>query len=147
MLFSRSMILALASAFFGIAHSDTTSNISCKSNTRYPNQCQITKIFNNLSEGNFTAFFEHVADDVHWTFMGNSPLSGQYYNRTTFIVSTIERLANTLDPAHPSKLVLTNVIGGGDDEWSVQELHGTGICKNGEMLQVFRVGVAVNIAL
>ena len=63
--------------------------------------------------------------------MGTHPLAGQYHNRTIFVVDAIERLANTLDQAHPSKLTLTRVIGGGDEEWSVQELHGTGVCKNG----------------
>jgi hypothetical protein len=31
-------------------------------------------------------------------------------------------------------LTLTHVAGGGDEEWSVQELHGLGLCKNGTIL-------------
>jgi hypothetical protein len=49
---------------------------------------------------------------------------------------------NTLDKTHPTTLVLAKpVIGGGDEEWSVQELHGTGLCKNGKLdgLELFSV--------
>ena len=98
---------------------------------KYPSECEITKIFDNLNQGNFTAFFEHVADDVHWTLMGTHPLAGQYHNRTIIITDAIERLANTLRPEPAATLNLTQVIGGGDSEWSVQELHGYGIAKNG----------------
>jgi hypothetical protein len=31
-----------------------------------------------------------------------------------------------------TSLRLLDVIGGEDSEWSVQELHGLGVCKNGE---------------
>jgi hypothetical protein len=65
------------------------------------------------------------------TLMDCHPLAGQYHNRTVFAVDALKRLDNTIDPTHPAKLVLTSVICGGDEEWSVQELHGTGICKNG----------------
>jgi hypothetical protein len=51
--------------------------------------------------------------------MGTHLLAGQYHNRTIFVVDAIEHLANTLDQAHPSKLVLTSLIGGGEGEWSV----------------------------
>ena len=98
----------------------------------YPSECEITKIFDNLSQGNFTAFFEHVADDVHWTLMGTHPLAGQYHNRTLVITDAIERLANTLRAEPAPGLNLTQVIGGGN-EWSLQELHGYGIAKNGRL--------------
>lgn len=64
--------------------------------------------------------------------MGTHPLAGEYHNRTIFIADTLERLANTEDPSNPLTLSVTNIIGGGNDEWSVQELHVLGSCKNGK---------------
>ena len=66
--------------------------------------------------------------------MGTHPLAGTYNNRTVFVEDTLERLGATFSSNHPSSLALTKVIGGGDEEWSVQELHGLGVCKNGEAL-------------
>jgi ketosteroid isomerase-like protein len=99
--------------------------------TKYPNKCQIAQTFNHLGEGNFTAFFAQVAPDVDWTLMGTHPLAGEYYNRTIFVADALERLGNTFVTG-TSTLNLVHIVGGGDEEWSVQELHGTGVCKNGE---------------
>lgn len=63
--------------------------------------------------------------------MGTHPLAGEYHNRTVFLTNAIERLANTLI-AGTSTLELVHIVGGGDEEWSVQELHATGVCKNGK---------------
>jgi hypothetical protein len=100
--------------------------------TKYPNECQISKVFENLAQGNFTAFLAHLAPDVSWTLMGTHPLAGVYHNRTIFAIDALARLSQTLDPAHPTSLELTSIIGGGHNEWSTQELHGLGICKNGK---------------
>ena len=102
------------------------------SHTTYPNQCRILEIFNYLATGSDEAFFAQVAPDVDWTVMGTHPLAGEYHNRTIFIADTLERLANTEDPSNPLTLSVTNIIGGGNDEWSVQELHVLGSCKNGK---------------
>jgi ketosteroid isomerase-like protein len=99
--------------------------------TKYPNKCQIAQVFNYLREDNFPAFFAHVAPNVHWTLMGTHPLAGEYHNRTIFLTNAIERLANTLIPG-TSTLELVHVVGGGDEEWSAQELHATGVCTNGK---------------
>jgi len=99
--------------------------------TKYPNQCQIAQIYSHLSEGNFSTFFAQVAPNVSWTLMGTHPLAGEYHNRTIFLTDAIERLANTLTTGS-SALNLVHIVGGGDEEWSVQELHATGVCKNGE---------------
>ena len=133
--------LFLTFVFVGLVYGDNTT---CQSNTKYPNQCQITKIFDHLSRGNFDAFFSHVAEDVQWTLMGTHPLAGEYHNRTIFIVDALKRLANTLTQAHPSKLELTSVIGGGDEAWSAQELHGTGVCKNGKLDILLRIRIIAN---
>ena len=112
------------------------SALSCSANqsvatTKYPNKCQIAQVFNYPGQVNLTAFFAHVlAPDVHWTLMGTHPLAGEYHNSTIFLKDALERLGNTL-VAGTSTLNLVHIVGGGDEEWSVQELHGTGVCKNG----------------
>jgi hypothetical protein len=63
--------------------------------------------------------------------MGTHPLAGEYTNRTIFAIDALARLANTLDPTKPAKLNLVHIVGGGDEEWSSQELHALGVCKNG----------------
>ncbi|KAF2490099.1 hypothetical protein BU16DRAFT_567193 [Lophium mytilinum] len=99
--------------------------------TKFPNKCEISKVFAHLAEGNFTAFLDQVTPDVQWTLMGTHALAGVYHNRTIFAVDALARLANTLDPAHKGSMKLTYIVGGGEEEWSVQELHGQGVCKNG----------------
>jgi ketosteroid isomerase-like protein len=123
-------------AFFSAlgAASYNTSCTSPVNRTKYPDKCHITTLFNYLSTGNTTAFFFQVSPDVQWTLMGTHPLAGQYNNRTIFIADALQRLDQTIDPAHAATLTPTHVAGGGDEEWSVQELHGLGICKNGKIL-------------
>lgn len=99
--------------------------------TKYPNKCQIAQIFDNLSKGNPKAFFAQVAPDVHWTLMGTHPLAGQYHNRTIFLADAVMRLDNTIING-TGTLELVHIVGGGDEEWSANELHGLGVCKNGE---------------
>ena len=65
--------------------------------------------------------------------MGTHPLAGEYSNRTIFLADAIVRLDNVLDPKKPTSLELTSIVGGGDEEWSLQELHALGVCKNGEL--------------
>ena len=118
-------LLTLVTAFLA------STQCTPQKHTTYPDKFHITEVFNCLSTGNDTAFFAQVAPDVHWTLMGIYPLAGQYHNRTVFITDSLRRLNNTIDPAHLSNLILTHVVGGGDEEWSVQELHGLGLCKSG----------------
>ena len=113
-------------------YSYTPNQSLCTPNTKYPNQCRIATIYNNLGQGNYTAFFSQVASDVHWTLMGTHPLAGEYSNRTIFLADAIVRLDNVIDPKRPTSLELTSIVGGGDEEWSLQELHALGVCKNGE---------------
>ena len=99
--------------------------------TPYPSKCQIAQIFNYPAEVNLTSFFSQVVlPDVHWTLMGTHPLAGDYHNRTVFLTDTLQRLSNTL-VTNTSTLNLVHIVGGGDEEWSVQEMHATGVCKNG----------------
>jgi uncharacterized protein len=131
MLYPAYILAALMASVPALSLSTTTGGGE-EVATKYPNQSEITQVFNFLDQGYFTAFFSRVAPDVNWTLMGTHPLAGVYNNLTIFAVDTLERLENTMDPTQPTTLKLVQVIGGGDSEWSVQELHGLGVCKNGE---------------
>ncbi len=63
--------------------------------------------------------------------MGTHPLAGQYHNRTLLLTDAIMRLDNTIVNG-TGTLDLVSIVGGGDEEWSSNELHGLGVCKNGE---------------
>jgi ketosteroid isomerase-like protein len=97
----------------------------------YPSECHIQKVFSYFEAGNFSAFFSQVSPSVHWTIMGTHPLAGSYHNRTIFLTDTLQRLGYTLDPTKPTSTKLYQIIGAGG-EWSGQEVHATGVCKNGE---------------
>jgi len=64
--------------------------------------------------------------------MGTHPLAGLYTNKTIFAEDALQRLSSTLDTSKGSKLEVTNLVGGGEDEWSTVELHATAVAKNGE---------------
>lgn len=129
----------IASVFATLASSppSATSSANPLSATgKYLDKNEITKLFNVFSQGNYTVFFSRVAPDVNWTMMGTHPLAGQYHNRTIFIADTLGRLKNTLRSSPPATMKLVHVVGG-DSEWSVQELHGLGVGKNGKLLLSF----------
>lgn len=63
--------------------------------------------------------------------MGTHPLAGEYHNRTIFLTDAVMRLDNTIVNG-TGTLDLVHIVGGGDEEWSAQELHALGVCKNGE---------------
>ena len=56
----------------------------------------VNRLFENLSTGNGSAFFDNVADDGHWTVMGTHPLAGVYKSKEDFLKKTFERLDKVL---------------------------------------------------
>ncbi|MGB8935833.1 MAG: nuclear transport factor 2 family protein [Candidatus Nitrosopolaris sp.] len=56
----------------------------------------VTKLFENLSTGKTSVFFDSVIDDVHWTVMGTHPLAGVYNSKADFLKHTFERLSKVL---------------------------------------------------
>ena len=102
------------------------------SNTTYPSKIQIAAVFSSLTGSNasYETFFAHVSPTVNWTIEGTHPAAGTYTNRTVLEV-TFARIAATGSKQHPLNIELLNIIGGGDEEWSVEELQVYGICKNG----------------
>ena len=51
---------------------------------------RIREIFKELENGNGTAFFEHVADNVDWIVEGTHPLAGRYRSKYDFRAHTFE---------------------------------------------------------
>jgi ketosteroid isomerase-like protein len=56
----------------------------------------VAKLYENLSTGKTSVFFDSVADDVHWTVMGTHPLAGVYNSKADFLKHTFERLSRVL---------------------------------------------------
>jgi ketosteroid isomerase-like protein len=56
----------------------------------------VRKLFKGLENGDGSAFFAHVADDVHWTVMGTHPLAGDYRSKADFIAGTFAKLGLVL---------------------------------------------------
>ncbi|KAL6897417.1 hypothetical protein GGI43DRAFT_385286 [Trichoderma evansii] len=98
----------------------------------YPSKDEITAIFSHLTGTNssYSSFFSHVSPAVNWTIQGTHPAAGQYTNRT-LLEATFARINAIGSKERPLALTLTNIVGGGVEEWSVQELEVLGYCKNG----------------
>ncbi|KAF2092993.1 hypothetical protein NA57DRAFT_61852 [Rhizodiscina lignyota] len=124
-------VFAFIAATFATPALANSNQTTSQTQSKYPDKGQITKIFNFLGDGNYTAFLSYVAPEVSWTIMGTHPLAGQYPTRTLFTTDALERLGNTFVVGQEASPKLVRVIGGGEEEWSVQQLHALGKCKNG----------------
>jgi uncharacterized protein len=87
----------------------------------------VREIFKGLEEGNGSAFFEHVDENVDWTVMGTHPLAGRYHNKTDFIAGTFAKLGKVLPKG--AQLHLENLIV--KDDQAVVELHSMATARNG----------------
>jgi uncharacterized protein len=72
----------------------------------------VKSLFTNLEDGESSAFFEHVADDVNWTVMGTHPLAGTYQTKAGFLAHTFARLDTILKEG--VVLRVTNILVDGD---------------------------------
>ncbi|HLB90740.1 MAG TPA: nuclear transport factor 2 family protein [Terriglobales bacterium] len=87
----------------------------------------VREIFKGLENGDGTAFFEHVADNVDWIVEGTHPLAGHYLSKKAFIEGTFTKLSQVLPNGaqlHVEDLLVK------DDE-AVVELHSLATAKNG----------------
>ncbi|WP_394838023.1 nuclear transport factor 2 family protein [Pendulispora rubella] len=63
----------------------------------------VQELFDAYAQGNSRPFFDHVADDVHWTITGTNMLSGEYHSKREFLDATYGRLARVLKgPVRPA---------------------------------------------
>jgi ketosteroid isomerase-like protein len=88
----------------------------------------VNRLFENLSTGNASAFFDNVADDVHWTVMGKHPLAGVYKSKDDFLKKTFERLDKVLKGGVILKVDHTFVSG----DTAVVEMNQTSTALNGK---------------
>jgi len=108
----------------------------------------VREIFKGLENGDGTAFFEHVADNVDWIVEGTHPLAGHYLSKKAFIEGTFTKLSQVLPNGaqlHVEDLLVK------DDE-AVVELHSLATAKNGLRFDnrycwvvYFRDGVIVRV--
>lgn len=98
----------------------------------YPNHAQIYNTFSHVAgtDANYTLFFDHVLDNVNWTIEGTHALAGQYNNKTVLEAAFL-RIDDTGSKGAPLLISIVNIIGGGGEEWSVEELQVLGVCRNG----------------
>jgi ketosteroid isomerase-like protein len=88
---------------------------------------RVREIFKGLENGEGSAFFQHVAENVDWTVMGTHPLAGHYLSKKAFIEGTFAKLGQVLP--YGAQLHTENVIVEGDQ--AVVELHSLATAKNG----------------
>jgi uncharacterized protein len=88
----------------------------------------VNQLFENLSTGKASAFFDNVADDVHWTVMGTHPLAGVYKSKDDFLKRTFERLDKVLKGGVILKVDHTFVSG----DTAVVEMNQTSTALNGK---------------
>lgn len=97
----------------------------------YPTREEITSIFKNMETGNYSEVFKHVSPNVDWTVMGMHPCAGRYKTLEDFQTATFARLGKIMkEPG--IRLVVRNVIGGGEQAWSTVELVAKAECLDGE---------------
>jgi hypothetical protein len=88
---------------------------------------RVREIFKGLENGDGTAFFERVADDVDWIVLGTHPLAGHYHSKEAFRDGTFAKLGKVLQNGaqlHVEDLIVK------DDQAAV-ELHSLATAKNG----------------
>jgi uncharacterized protein len=97
----------------------------------YPTIAEIHSLFANLSNGQGPLFFSRVVENVDWIIRGHSPMSGQYTSKADFQAKTLGLLNEKVLTA-PLKMYVDNVVGGGEQDQAVVEMHADSVCRNGE---------------
>nr|OQO23154.1 hypothetical protein B0A51_09640 [Rachicladosporium sp. CCFEE 5018] len=95
----------------------------------YPTAAEIHTLFAYLSTTHGDKFWSRVSPHVDWLVPGSNAASGHYHALADWMAGA----AGVLNKAFPEplQLVVTNVIGGGEQEWAVAELSADTTCKNG----------------
>jgi len=87
----------------------------------------VLETFRGLENGDGSAFFERVADDVDWTVMGTHPLAGHYLSKKDFREGTFARLGRVLTGG--AQLHVEHLLIKGTE--AIVELHSLATAKNG----------------
>jgi uncharacterized protein len=75
-------------------------------------RARIAHVFSAWAEGDTKPFFALVDDDVIWTVIGTTPISGRYESKREFLKGAFGRLGPRLEGVPRSKVV--NVLVDGD---------------------------------
>lgn len=108
--------------------------INAEGGCKYASRDRITALFSALAKKDYPTFFAAVVDNVNWTIQGTHPLSGQYHDKTTFVINTIARLARIQNNTAPNNMDTFNIVGGCNEEWSSQEISSHQVMLNGKLL-------------
>ncbi len=88
---------------------------------------RVREIFKGLENGDGSAFFGYVANDVDWIVMGTHPLAGHYRSKKDFIAGTFAKLARVLPQG--AQLRVEHLVV--NDDQAAVELHSLATAKNG----------------
>lgn len=80
----------------------------------------VIELFQQWEAGNSSAFFNAVADDVQWTAIGNTPISGVSHSKKEYLANTYQPLQKVFGGATSCKV--KQIIADGD--LVVVEWHG-----------------------
>ena len=98
----------------------------------YPSKQVVKSIFSHLAAADFDSFISYAQSDATWSLQSTTPLGTRFNDSKTFVQKTFGRCSRLMDPAHPVSLLIDNVVGGVDDEWSAIEMHNVAIAKDGQ---------------
>jgi len=91
------------------------------------NQTLIAEAFAAWEHGDYEPFFKVVADDVRWTVIGSTPISGTFEGKQAFRDGAVIPLHEQL--ARPIAATIVNVLGVGDHV--ILQWEGESAGKNG----------------
>ena len=123
-------------SFFALLFSTSLAS-SVDEGCKYASKDRINYLFTALATKDYPTFFDAVVDNVNWTVEGTHPLSGTYYNKTTFVINTIARLARIQNNSAPNGMNTFNIVGGCNEEWSSQEISSHQVMLNGKATGIF----------
>ncbi len=88
---------------------------------------EITDIFALLASDQPARFYDHVADDVHWTVLGTHPLAGSFSSKAAFQEADVKPIGALFDK--PLKVQVRRILIDGDV--AVAELFSHATTKDG----------------
>jgi len=91
------------------------------------NRRQVADAFRHWEQGDSRPFFGLVADDVRWTVIGSTPVSGTYTSKAAFLEGAVGPLTGRLDG--PLRATVTAVLADGDHV--VLQWEGTAASRAG----------------
>jgi uncharacterized protein len=91
------------------------------------NQTLIAEAFAAWEHGDYHPFFKVVADDVRWTVIGSTPISGTFEGKQAFLDGAVVPLHDRL--GGPIKATVVHIFGDGDQV--ILQWNGESASKSG----------------